>query len=324
MFTAYFGEQWLGDNALPESTDVQSMVNLEQGQQLSIIKDTLSPPSSSESHQPIQQVQCDMAGFVARQAAASRQHLDSLAEEFSKVQHVFGSHSQLTVYHKNITTETIDMLIERLALVHHLYGQLLGERAYKSMQLNLVILSNRAEYEDYTSRFGFDPRASQGVFFHGSNSAFIEYKNDEQVIATAVHEAIHAMNLRLIGLTPRWLNEGMAQLFEGVSRHGDTLTFNVAPRTQQKPPYDIYALLESESQWGSVDMGRLYYSGWSWLSYIVSNDSTMAMLAHLLGRESTNPCDVLGSDESYDILQRTATTFEQDFHDWFYAAKPER
>ncbi|WP_139158865.1 hypothetical protein [Pseudoalteromonas byunsanensis] len=296
---------------------------LEQDEQLTITKDLPPQPSSHHNPQPMRQMHCDLEEFIKRQETASKERLSSLVEEFTKVQHMFGSHSLLTVYHRNIATETIDKLIERLALVHHLYGQLLGERAYKSIQLNLVILPNRAEYEDHTSRYGFDPRASQGVFFHGSNSAFIEYKNDKQVVATAVHEAVHAMNLRLIGLTPRWLNEGMAQLLESVNKQGNILIFDSDPRVFQNPPYDIYALLESESQWGSIDMARLYYSGWSWLSYIISNDSGMKMLTRLVGRESVNPCDVLSSDESYDILQSTSTTFEQDFQDWFYVQKSE-
>ncbi|WP_139158585.1 MULTISPECIES: hypothetical protein [Pseudoalteromonas] len=319
----YYGDFGLENQPLSRASNTPPVLKLEQSEPLTMTQTPSEQPSYSTTNSPVEQPQCNMEDFIKRQEAASKRRLGSIEQEFTKVQHVFGAHTQLSVYHKNIRSQTIDALIERLALVHQLYGQLLGERASKFINLNLVILSSRAEYEDYTSRYGFDPRASQGVFFHGSNSAFIEYKNDEQVVATAVHEAVHAMNLRLIGLTPRWLNEGMAQLLENVSKQDGVLRFNPDPRALQSPPYDIYALLESESQWGSVDMGRLYYSGWSWLSYIISNDSGMKMLTRLIGRESENPCDVLSSDESYDILQSTSATFEQDFHHWLDAVKPQ-
>ncbi|NOU50055.1 hypothetical protein HG263_05820 [Pseudoalteromonas sp. JBTF-M23] len=279
-----------------------------------------SPSLDTKSQPPVVERYCDMNGFIQNQQQRSKQLLAMLSPEFKHIQHVFSANNGpavvLSLYYTDLKELTLDLIIERLSLVHGVYSKFLPTSQNKSVTLNLVVLSDRTQYEDYTSRYGFDPRTSQGVFFHGSNSAFVEYKNDQQVIKTAVHEAVHAMNLRLIGLTPRWLNEGMAQLLSGIDIQNGALTFDVKKAYLSAEPHDIYGLLASESQWESIDTDKLYYSGWSWLSFLMGTELGVNTMTQLLRRESTNPCDVLSSDATYQILQNAYPTFEQAFYDW--------
>ncbi|MBD1583750.1 hypothetical protein [Pseudoalteromonas sp. S16_S37] len=303
---------------IPQQTDTQQTKAVISTQES---VDVVPKPSlNTQSRTSVVERYCDMNGFIENQQQRSQQILTMLSPEFRHIQHVFsagtGPTIVLSVYYTQLKELTLDMIIERLSLVHGIYSELLPASQGKSVTLNLVILSNRTQYEDYTSRYGFDPRTSQGVFFHGSNSAFVEYKNDQQVIKTAVHEAVHAMNLRLIGLTPRWLNEGMAQLFSGVDLQEGALTFDVKKEYLLAEPHDIYSLLASESQWESIDTDKLYYSGWSWLSFLMGSEQGRETMARLLIQESTNPCKVLSGDETYQILQSVYPTFEQAFYDW--------
>ncbi|CAH9050364.1 hypothetical protein PSECIP111951_00177 [Pseudoalteromonas holothuriae] len=281
----------------------------------------------SQAPLPIQRVEryCNMDGFIKRQQARSKQKLGMLGPEFKNIQHEFSAQGaptiMLSIYYTSLKASVFDALITRLHTVHGIYAQLIASSNNKVVNVNLVILSSRADYEDYTSRYGFDPRTSQGVFFHGSNSAFVEYKSDPQVVKTAVHEAIHAMNLRLVGLTPRWLNEGMAQLFSAVEFKNGQLDYETEGKSLLTEPYDIYALLASESQWESIDTNLLYYSGWSWLSFMMGEPQGANTLKKLLKKEGANPCDVLNSDDTYQVLQNAFPTFEQAFYDWRQAIK---
>ncbi|WP_152087828.1 hypothetical protein [Pseudoalteromonas sp. A25] len=263
---------------------------------------------------------CNMDGFIKKQQQRAKHLQSMLSAEFKQTQHVFSVNSGptviLSVYYTQLSELALDMIIERLSMVHDMYSQLLPNSQGKTVTLNLIVLSDRTQYEDYTSRYGFDPRTSQGVFFHGSNSAFVEFKNDKQVIKTAIHEAIHAMNLRLIGLTPRWLNEGMAQLFSSIEMQNGELVFAVEKKALSLESHDIYSLLASESQWESIDTNKLYYSGWSWLRFMMGDEQGAKTMAHLLRLESSNPCNVLSADETYQLLQGAFPTFEQAFYDW--------
>ncbi|MBQ4864633.1 hypothetical protein J8L98_23395 [Pseudoalteromonas sp. MMG013] len=269
---------------------------------------------AAQPQRKLEHKQCDLSGFFNYQRDSARRLAETLGPEFFLFESVINQQLELKVYHQGVINTTFTTkLVTRLRSVHTHYVRMLGQSAVKPIDVNLIIMDSRAAYEDHTSQGGFDPRSSQGVFFHGNNSAFVEYKGDNTTLKTAIHEAVHAINLRLIGSMPRWLNEGLAETFESVNGHSG---FDVDYRILNRTPMELYSVLDSETQWGSIDTAQLYFSGWAWVHYMLNDVPAEQALLALLRQEQQNMCVMLSSEQIAGLLEAAHPTIEQAFNQW--------
>jgi hypothetical protein len=259
---------------------------------------------------------CDLEWLYAYQKRSAAQLANNLGDDFLVFNAQINQSINLTVYHQGeIGSGFMTRLVKQIGAVHGYYLEMLNNDATKAIDVNIIILGDRATYEDSTSQKGFDPRMSQGVFFHGSNSAFVEYKNDEITLRTAVHEAVHAINLKLLGHIPRWLNEGLAETFEHMLPSKADTDANIDHILTEHQPLELYSVISSETQWGSIDTGHLYFSGWAWVHYLL-NDSQSDALRLLLTEEQQKVCEMLTAEQISQILEDAHPTIEQDFNQW--------
>lgn len=259
---------------------------------------------------------CNLDWLFDYQKRAAAQLANGLGDDFSVFKTQINQAINLTLYHQGtIGDQFVAKLVNQLAVVHNYYLSMLGDGAAQAIDVNIIILGDRAAYEDSASQSGFDPRMSQGVFFHGSNSAFVEYKGDDITLRTAIHEAVHAINLKLLGRIPRWLNEGLAETFERIALDQPHGGFHVAHTALEQRPMELYSVISSETQWGSIDTGYLYFSGWIWVHYLLNNEHTQA-LKLLLSQEQVQMCHMLNAEQITQILEEAHPTIEQDFNQW--------
>ncbi|RJE72152.1 hypothetical protein BGP78_19235 [Pseudoalteromonas sp. MSK9-3] len=259
---------------------------------------------------------CNLDWLFAYQKRSAAQLADGLGDDFSVFKAQINQAINLTLYHQGkIGDQFVANLVNKLGAVHNYYLSMLGDGAAQAIDVNIIILGDRAAYEDSTSQSGFDPRMSQGVFFHGSNSAFVEYKGDEITLRTAIHEAVHAINLKLLGRIPRWLNEGLAETFERIAPNQAGNGFHMPHTALAQRPMELYSVIGSETQWGSIDTGYLYFSGWAWVHYLLNNKDSHA-LQQLLIQEQVQMCSMLNGEQITQILEEAHPTIEQDFNQW--------
>ena len=259
---------------------------------------------------------CNLEWLFDYQKRAAAQLANGLGDDFSVFITQINQAINLTLYHQGtIGDPFVAKLVNQLGVVHNYYLSMLGDGAAQAIDVNIIILGDRTAYEDSTSQSGFDPRMSQGVFFHGSNSAFVEYKGDEITLRTAVHEAVHAINLKLLGRIPRWLNEGLAETFERIAPNQAGNGFHMPHTALAQRPMELYSVIGSETQWGSIDTGYLYFSGWVWVHYLLNNEHTQA-LKLLLSQEQIQMCHMLNAEQITQILEEAHPTIEQDFNQW--------
>ncbi|TMP38503.1 hypothetical protein CWB96_16005 [Pseudoalteromonas citrea] len=259
---------------------------------------------------------CNLDWLFDYQKRAAAQLANGLGDDFSVFKTQINQAINLTLYHQGtIGDPFVAKLVNQLGVVHNYYLSMLGDGAAQAIDVNIIILGDRTAYEDSTSQSGFDPRMSQGVFFHGSNSAFVEYKGDEITLRTAVHEAVHAINLKLLGRIPRWLNEGLAETFERIAPNQAGNGFHMPHAALAQRPMELYSVIGSETQWGSIDTRYLYFSGWVWVHYLLNNEHTQA-LKLLLSQEQIQMCHMLNAEQITQILEEAHPTIEQDFNQW--------
>ncbi|MFP3426449.1 DUF1570 domain-containing protein [Pseudoalteromonas sp. SIMBA_162] len=168
---------------------------------------------------------------------------------------------------------------------------------------------------------GGDPRNSVGMYFHASNSAFIEYRNTQNAMSTAVHEAVHAINKAVLGYTPRWLNEGFAEYFEIIKNHMQTGI--VEPNNSwtinnklAKGVFNISRLIGSEESWKQNNTSKLYASSWATIYFLMDSSQGRILLKNIMLAEQESPCNKLQPKQLKNMLYSQFPNFSKVYAQW--------
>ena len=215
-------------------------------------------------------------------------------------------------------------LEQRLLNVFRFYRAMLGRQHLRRVALNLRLFADRERYEQYILAQGADDVHSQGVYFGRSISGAVHVRHPRQGLSTTVHEAVHAINHALLGVTPRWLNEGLAEYLEMVD--GGTNGVIVKPNrhwlnrdgTFRYEFYDFTTLTDSEAYWlpGAELRRVLYGNSWHWVHFLMDAPHRIRLLSGLLIAELAEPCSPMDSDAYYQLLTDGDGNIETDFIDW--------
>ncbi|NRA85066.1 MAG: hypothetical protein HRU22_15255, partial [Gammaproteobacteria bacterium] len=211
---------------------------------------------------------------------------------------------ELNLYGINLSTNFKQRLIKHINLIHSDYIAKLGIPAKREITLNIVVTPNRRHYDYYVSRYYEQFKSSLGVHFGFMNIAFVDYQgSDDKALKTAIHEAVHALNIHILGKTPRMFNEGIAQLYahSNINKQG-RLSVNVSSKDLERESYPLMQFFDNE-QWLYLEQSRLYASSWAWMRFMHSNAEGMYSLIHFMKNELKRPCEVFSADESYTLFQ---------------------
>lgn len=93
-------------------------------------------------------------------------------------------------------------------------AQLSGQQSLVPVKLDLTVFATK---EQYDQRIFHDKEGSSGVYSTGQGAAAMYMQNTQEgTLRVALHEITHALNCNVFGLLPAWLNEGLANYFEGM------------------------------------------------------------------------------------------------------------
>lgn len=209
----------------------------------------------------------------------------------------------------------------KLNTVFKVYGQIIGAHALKKVKLNLTVLPNRRAYNAAIRNNGGNPENTAGMYFHATNSAFINFSGEKNTMRTAVHEAVHAINKAVLGYTPRWLNEGVAEYFEFT--HNNMQTAIVEPNQTwvrnnklTKNVFRLNRLTGLNNTWQKGDSSILYASSWAAIYFLMDTQSGRVLLKNIMLAEQTNPCNKLSKDQLNAMLFKQFPAFNHDYSKW--------
>lgn len=120
-----------------------------------------------------------------------------------------------------------------LPAVHHLYRQLFGLDLRRTVEVNLHLFRDKPAFDAWVAARTGDPRSHPiaGIYLPETNEVAVWRRpNEEDVVATLIHEASHVIMGQLSPRAPAWLQEGMAEYFEGLEVGDDGL--QVVPLTR--------------------------------------------------------------------------------------------
>lgn len=248
--------------------------------------------------------------------------LNQLDAEIGLVTQLHQVNTQLTlsITSARLPAQFADTLTDKIKLLLHVYERSFALTLQQKITINLVILPDNDRYLSTLANLSIDSPASQGLFWTASNYAFVAYKNEQQVMQTALHETVHALNYVLVGAQPRWLNEGLAELFETLqvneSETGVTARFMIEPQTGRPTPLDYVQLIYSEEQWDSAQRPHLYSSARAFLSFLATQRHGIQVLSHLLREERRQPCTHFSDDEYIQLIEDQVFDLQTLYEEW--------
>ncbi|KZN43770.1 DUF1570 domain-containing protein [Pseudoalteromonas luteoviolacea] len=204
----------------------------------------------------------------------------------------------LEISGQTISNQFKNTLSSRLNAIFRGYTSIVGLKAMRKVTLRVQVLPSRRLYERAVKAYGGDPTGTAGVYFGIKNIAFVEQTSYEATMQTAIHEAIHAINQAVIGFSPRWLNEGLAEYFETVEvsmQVGEVKPNNHITRSGYITGHVLRPsqLIGAEDTWKSSDPVTMYRSSWAFVHFLMSSKSGKQSLKALMLQEQKEPCSSL-------------------------------
>ncbi|MCA9567970.1 MAG: hypothetical protein KC656_09010 [Myxococcales bacterium] len=184
------------------------------------------------------------------------------------------------------------MLQSTLDRVGVFYTSSLGVRLPDPLPMHVVVYLDREAFEGHRSRAGA-PGWSEGWFRTTAAGPEAVPWGGDGMRAIFLHEASHHL-LAHAGRSPRWLNEGLAQVMETARVSGNALTVTTPPRYGQilaqvgRPTVD--AILTNPSTWTDLpadQAGPLYVQGWALTALLLGSAEGQATVRAVLAGDGS-------------------------------------
>jgi hypothetical protein len=214
-------------------------------------------------------------------------------------------------------------LTAKLNKLFELYGKLLDSSALKKVDINLRVYQSKIAFQQIKKQHNMPSgNESDGFYSHSNNQAYILFKNNERTMETAAHEATHAINRAIIGYTPRWLNEGLAEYSENIQVVGKSATIYPDKSWTYKNFISAHLLPLStllsakNSQWNSGIRQQLYATSWAFVYFMMEHPHRKSILARFIKSEQQNLCNTIDKDKIEQQLDIPLNMLQRQFSSW--------
>lgn len=211
----------------------------------------------------------------------------------------------------------------KLNKLFEIYGQLLDRSSLKKVDINLRIYASKLAFNQIKAQNNMPiSDNTPGFYSHATNQAHLLLTNHEATMRTATHEAAHAINRGIIGYSPKWLNEGLAEYSEYIEIKGQSS--RVYPNqnwtsnglvSEQLLPLDIL-FAATNNDWNSKLRSRLYATSWAFIYFMMDNQHRKGMLAKVIKYEQQNLCDVTSMQQVVNIIGMPIEGLQRQFSRW--------
>ncbi|MBW4966685.1 DUF1570 domain-containing protein [Pseudoalteromonas sp. CR1] len=273
---------------------------------------------------PVQQNSCELVHdpeeleYAQSELSQLNDNLDFTSETFD-----IGPYTSVKLITPNVNSDYHKTLRIRLFEAYEKYQNLFGLYPDKPILMNLVVLPNHY-YDDYVSRFGALPSNNAGIYFGKNNTALVRFDpaDPQGSLRVAIHEAMHVINFNLIGSTPRWLNEGIAEVFENTLIYKTNRAIAIPTKRVRRTYMEFRSLIDSESLWEQQSYrGDLYANANNWVAFFIQHKHGRRLLKAIVQGEAKNPCNTLENEVILNALSTYFIDYEQAYLVWFKASQ---
>jgi hypothetical protein len=224
---------------------------------------------------------------------------------------------------ENLPYDFNEKLTLKLNKLFEIYGQLLDRSSLKKVDINLRIYASKVAFNQVKAKNNMPVGDNTpGFYSHATNQAHLLLTNHAATMRTATHEATHAINRGIIGYSPRWLNEGLAEYSEYIEVKGNSS--RVYPNqnwisnglvSEQLLPLDKL-LAANNGDWNSKLRSRLYATSWAFIYFMMDNQQRKDMLAKIIKYEQQNLCIVTSIQQVDNIIGMPIEGLQRQFSRW--------
>ncbi|MGB0893823.1 MAG: DUF1570 domain-containing protein [Parashewanella sp.] len=206
--------------------------------------------------------------------------------------------------------------IKKIYRVLSLY---LEKQHVREVAVNLTFAHSKGEYKSIQKQKAPNLGPSLGFYSSSDNFAAVWYQNTKQAQQTAIHEATHVINSGLFGITPRWINEGLAEYFERMNIFG--LAIKIPPQNwvnQHKVNrITLESLLNSSEQdWKGSTQSTMYSASHSLIHFLMSTPKGKVIAKRLLSHLALNRCGETNVRGVLSLYPDGLYALERDWHYW--------
>ena len=213
------------------------------------------------------------------------------------------------------------------SLLYRILTSLIPQQAWRQINLNITLFQREQDYEDFKRTRGAN--ANWGAFYSSyHNQMFmVRYPRTQQVLHTARHEMTHAMLAGMLGTVPVWLNEGLAQYFEGVDWQMSSASIRLNVRElhwlqqHQTTPAMVFDL--TPVTFNDSNQERNYRQSSVLVYFLMSHDEGRGWLRRILSHYVQNPCDPFDSRGFLSRYPGGRAGFERHYRQWLEDARPQ-
>ncbi len=211
----------------------------------------------------------------------------------------------------------------KLNKLFEVYGQLLDRSLLKKVDINLRIYASKTAFNQIKAKHNMPiGDNTPGFYSHASNQAHLLLTSHAATMRTATHEAAHAINRGIIGYSPKWLNEGLAEYSEYIEVAGhnsrvypnENWTSNGLVSEQLLPLGKL--LTATNSDWNSEIRNRLYATSWAFVYFMMDNQQRKGLLAKVIKYEQQNLCNVTDMQQVEKIIGMSIKELQRQFSYW--------
>lgn len=208
--------------------------------------------------------------------------------------------------------------------IYKVYAYTLPYELMTKSKIDVLIFTDKPSYDRYKLKtapsIGND---IPGFYTSASNQAVIYgQKEPEQTYKISLHEVAHAIHAGNFGRTPKWYNEGMAEVFENTQVAGSQITIRpngqwISKLGRKIPLMNLPTLLNSQPKdWNGNKLQAFYANAWS-LSYFLMQPKNREFMRSLQVALAKDRCNSLDTSkfvrENYPGGNKK---LETDWHRW--------
>ncbi len=224
----------------------------------------------------------------------------------------------------------LEHLETELRALRNVYSQTLGYTQAHTVALKGNYFCSETAYKAYQRHLGVRNASNTGFFSLSHEEIVVMGHHPEQGRQTLMHEASHALLRSEKAAYSKWINEGLAEYFEGASWQSNK-GFQVHPQTLKDtrvkallnqgelPPLKAYLDL-SNPDWQQLQSPRPVGSSiaWSLVYYLMENGQNHSILRQLLRDQQAG----MSTPESLEThYPGGLAQLEKDWHRFIFAKR---
>jgi hypothetical protein len=212
--------------------------------------------------------------------------------------------------------------------IYQILSGLLGQQRLRKVDLNIALYPDRESYLHYADQTAGHSMSNTGGFYSSKLNEAVTYiyPSPHHTLEVAKHESTHVIAAGVLGVTPLWLNEGMAEyfsllgitgLYKEITPHSTWLDL-ARQSVASGYPHNLAALLSLDStSWHNANEANHYAVSWALVYFLMSSKEGKASVANLLHQLADHYCQPI---DSVALLNGSYSggmaQLQEDFYEW--------